>query len=156
MRRSIAVLALAMGMLAGLFGPAQADSTTVQGTSVIDKMFVNNGTSAVVVKVFGPGGKANVRWVNIRLRGYDGVTYVAQGGWYPGEVWAKSLSRGTNSVACGGFTLTYNSTYDFWRFYIPRTCLGRLTNRIKVRAELVTPTSATPGAAGPTAWLLRG
>jgi hypothetical protein len=155
MRRSIAVLALTMGMIAGLFGPAQADSTTVQGTSVIDKMFVNNGTSAVVVKVFGPGGKANVRWVNIRLRGYDGVTYVAQGAWY-GETWAKSISRGQSSVACGGFTLTYNSTYHFWRFYIPRTCLGRLTNRIKVRAELITPASAIPGAAGPTIWLSRG
>lgn len=155
MRRSIAVVALVMGLLAGLLGPAQAESTTVQGTSEINKMFVKNGTTAVLAKVYGTGGKANVRWINIRLRGYDGVRYTAQGAWY-GATWAKSLSRGTHSVSCGGFTLSYNSTYHFWRFYIPRTCLGQLTNRIKVRAELVTPTSASPGEAGPTSWLTRG
>lgn len=155
MRRSIAVVAMVMGLLAGLLGPAQAESTTVQGTSVIDKMFVKNGTNSVVAKVYGTGGKAKVRWVDIRLRGSDGVRYTARGAWY-GATWAKSLSRGTHSVSCGGFTLSYNSTYHFWRFYIPRTCLGQLTNRIKVSAELVSLTSGTPGEAGPTSWLTRG
>jgi len=154
MRRTFAVLVAVAALVLGLTGPANAESTSVAGSGDIAKMYVKNGSGAVVVKIYGPGGKCDIRYVAAKLRGRDGVTYKATGGCYPGNTWIKGLSRGTKTVACSDFKLGYNATGDFWRFYIPRTCLSRLTNKIKVSGELTY--GPIPGEAGPTRWLARG
>jgi hypothetical protein len=117
-------------------------------------MTVNNGAQAVVVKIFGPGGECDVRYVAATLRGKDGVSYKASGGCYPGGEWIVDLSKGTRSVACGGDRLAYNTSGGFWRISVPRDCLRKLTNTIKVSGELTF--SAMPGEAGPSKWVRRG
>ena len=155
MRRSITALLAVLALLLAVPGPASADSVTVQGTGDIDKMTANNADNAVVVKVFGPGGKDEVRWVNVRIKGTDGVTYTAQAGWY-GKDWAKSLSRGDTLVTCGNLAITYNATGGFWKVFVPRGCLGQLTNRIKVKGELVAVGSAKGGGTTWTSWIAKG
>jgi hypothetical protein len=141
-------------MTVGFTGTSFAASTTVSGTGDIQKMAVNNGPDAVVVKIFGPGGACDIRYVAAALRGTDGVTYKASGGCYPGGQWVVDLSKGTKSVACSGDRLAYNTSGGFWRFSVPRGCLRKLTDKIKVSGELTF--SAMPGAAGPSKWLRRG
>lgn len=159
MRRSMAVCALLLGLVAGLMGssaPALAARATEQGVGPIKKMVADNGQDTVVVKVYGTGGKGKIRWVNTTLRGRDGTRYLAQGAHYPGGVWAVHLETGEELVECDGLRLTWNGPKKFWRFVVPRTCLADLTDRIRVRADLVSVNSARPGEAGPTRWLARG
>jgi hypothetical protein len=158
--RPLGVLLAALALLVGLAGPAGAETTTIAGSGAISKMSVNNGSRAVVAKVHGPNIECGVsRWVKINLRDGDGTNYEAMGGCYPGDPasgggWHKSLALGGKLLSCG-FTLSYNSTGGFWRFEVPRSCLGKLANRIKVtNVELVA--GALPGEAGPTRWLSRG
>jgi hypothetical protein len=158
--KPLGLLLSALALLVGLAGPASADSTTVVGTGAIQKLSVNNGSKAVVAKVYGPNIECGVsRWVKIHMRDSDGTNYEAMGGCYPGDPasvggWHKSLSLGSKLVSCG-FALKYNSTGGFWGFKVPRSCLGKLANRIKVtNVELVA--GALPGGAGPTRWLSRG
>lgn len=154
MRKILVALCGVLALLVGPVGPASADSTTVAGTGDISTMFVNNDDTAVKVKIYGPGGKCDVRYVAATLKGTDGVTYKAVGGCYPGGVWIKSLERGTKVVPCADYKLSYNTTGKFWRFVVPRSCLGKLTNKVRVSGELTY--SPTPGEAGPTRALPRG
>ncbi|MFL6002359.1 MAG: hypothetical protein ACJ72P_06075 [Nocardioides sp.] len=155
-----AVLA-ALAFLISLAGPAGAETQTVQGTGGdLQKMSVFNQPNAVVAKLYGSDIECGVsRWVDIQMRDRDGTKYTAMGGCYPGDPasgggWHKSLERGATLVKCG-FTLKYNTTDGFWRFEVPRSCLAKLGNQIRVvKAEVVA--TATPGEAGPTRWLSRG
>jgi hypothetical protein len=157
----LGALLAAVALLLGLAAPANADSQKVDGTGGdLTKLFVNNGSSAVVAKVYGSNIECGVsRWVKIVMRDGDGTKYTAMGGCYPGDPasgggWHKSLERGSSLVTCGGFKLKYITTGGFWRFEVPRSCLNKLANRIKVEAELVA--TAMPGSAGPTRFLSRG
>lgn len=160
-RRLLGVLLAAIALVFSLAGPATAQSQSVQGTGGdLQKMSVFNNTNAVVAKVFGSNIECGVsRWVDIQMRDRDGTKYTAMGGCYPGDPasgggWHKSLERGSTLVKCG-FTLKYNTAGGFWRFEIPRTCLTKLGNQIKVvKGEVVA--TASPGEAGPTGWLSRG
>lgn len=155
MMRKILSVTIAVTVLGlGLVGPAHADTASVSGSGDIDRMTVKNGDSAVVVKIFGPGGKCEVRSVSATLKGTDGVSYQAQGGCYPGNTWALSLSKGTRSIACSEDRLRYNADNEFWKFVVPRSCLTKLTNKIKVTGSLVY--GPTPGEAGPTRLIPRG
>ena len=157
MRRTLMVAIAALALLMGLTGPASAATVTVasNGSPDLSKMVVNNGANAVVVKLYGAGGKSKVRWSFVRLKGTDGVQYEAMVGWY-GADWKKSLYRsGSVAVACADYTYAWNATKGFWRVYIPRSCLGKLTNKLKAYTEHVA-TSATPGQAGWSPWVARG
>lgn len=162
--RPLGALLAAVALLLGLAGPAVAESQTIPGTGVVsgtvgdlEKLFVSNGSTSVVAKAFGPDIECGVsRWVLFTMRDGDGTRYTAMGGCYPGGVWVKSLERGSSLVNCGGFTLRYNSTGGFWRFEVPRSCLSRLANRIKVVTAELNSGSPNPGQAGPTRWLSRG
>jgi len=154
MRRVLSVVLAVVAISLSVTSSATADTGTVGGTGDISKLVASNKSDAVLVKVFGPGGKCDVRYVAAKLKGTDGATFQASGGCYPGGQWVVGLSKGTKVVTCGGDKLAYNATGAFWRFYIPRTCLRRLTNKIKVSAELTY--SAMPGEAGPTRWIRRG
>ena len=84
MRRTLTGTLIAVVVSVGFAGTAHADRVTVAGSGDIQKLMANNGTDGVVVKIFGPGGKCDVRFVAATLRGTDGVTYKASGGCYPG------------------------------------------------------------------------
>jgi hypothetical protein len=157
MRRICVVLLMVCGIFVAGIGPANADKVAVtsNGSPDLSRMVVNNGASTVVVKLYGVGGKDNVRWSLVRLKGTDGVTYEAKVGWYSGGVWIKSLYRGNAEISCGNYTYVWNGTAAFWRVSVPRSCLGRLTNRLKAYSEHVGP-SPTPGAAGWSPWVARG
>lgn len=148
----------ALVLLTSLVGSANAETVAVpsNGSPALSKMVVTNGASAVVVKLCGVGGKANLRWSLVRLKGDDGVTYEAMVGWYSGGVWIKSLYRGSTEVTCGDYVYALNATGGFWRVSVARSCLGRLTNRLKASSEHVTNTSAAPGQAGWRPWVARG
>ena len=153
MRRILALTAAVIVVSLSFSGTANADTGTVTGTGDISKMVASNTSDAVIVKVFGPGSKCDIRFVAATLKGTNGATYQASGGCYSGQ-WILGLTKGTKAVTCGGDRLAYNTTGGFWRFSVPRTCLGRLTDKIKVSAELTF--SAMPGAAAPTGWIRRG
>jgi hypothetical protein len=157
----VAVMSLAL--VAGLVGPAHAAKVTVasNGSPDLSKMVVINGQKAVVVKLYGTGGKHQVRWSYVHLKGTDGVLYEARAAWGQ-ATWYTRLSRGSSmsesggtAVNCPGFKYTWNATGKFWRVFVPRSCLGKLTNKIKVYAEHVAQ-SAMPGAAGWSRWVARG
>lgn len=154
MNKFLTGILVAFAVSVSLTGTAHADRASVTGSGDIQKLVANNSTDAVVVKIFGPGGKCDIRYVAATLRGTDGVKYKASGGCYPSGQWILGLSKGTKEVACGSDKLGYNATGEFWRFTVPRDCLGRLTNKIKVSGELIF--SAMPGEAGPTSWIRRG
>lgn len=160
--RPLGVLLATLPLVLGLAGPAAAESQTVTGTGAVKKMSVTNGQGAVVGKVFGPGKPCDITMsVSLRLRDRDGTRYLANGACHPGAPedgggWHKSLARGNTGVTCSGFKLTYNSTGKFWRFEIPRSCVGRLANQVKANGEMSATTSATLNQAGPTRWLARG
>ena len=154
MKKILVGVVVAIAVSVSLTGTALADSATVTGSGDIQKLVVDNGAETVVVKIFGPGGKCDIRYVAATLRGTDGVSYKATGGCYPGGQWILGLSKGTKEVACGTDKLTYNSAGEFWRFAVPRSCLRKLTNKVKVSGELIF--SPMPGEAGPTRWVRRG
>ena len=157
MRRVLMVVVATVALVAGLVGgPANAATVTVfsNGSPDLSKMVVQNGTNAVVVKLYGVGGKDQVRWSFVQLKGTDGVVYEAKVGWYPGGQWIKSLYRGSTAVACADYKYAWNATGGFWRGFVPRSCLAQLTNRIKAYTEHVGP-SPTPGTAGWSQWVAR-
>jgi hypothetical protein len=153
-RRTIAVGVAVVAMILATTVPAYAATATVSGVSDITKMVVNNGDNSLVVKVYGPGGKCAIRWVSAEIKSKNGATYKAIGGCYPGAVWAASLEKGTKVVKCADFRLAYKPKGGFWKFTIPRSCVPKMADKVKVTAEL--PMSAMPGTAALTKWLARG
>jgi hypothetical protein len=163
MRRWVATTTAAAMLALMPAGAAWAESVTVQGTSdlpegeatTLEKMVVNNRDGSVLLKIFGSGGKSEVRWVSAYVKDDDGTKYHAMGGWY-GEDWAVSLGRGDGLVECDGFVFSWNGDEGYWKVVVPRDCLRRLDDRIKAKAEIVTPTSATPGYTPWSPWVKRG
>ncbi len=84
MRRALLVAAAALAFLMGPVGPANAAWVTVRsnGSPDLSKMIVYNAANAVVVKLYGAGGKNTVRWSLVQLKGTDGFFYEAKVGWY--------------------------------------------------------------------------
>lgn len=156
MRRAFVVWVAAVALLVGMAGPANAATVTVpsNGSPDLSKMVVQNASTAVVVKLYGTGGASKVRWSFVRLKGRDGVTYEAKAAWY-GDRWITSLYRGSTRVTCSNFRYTWNATGKFWRVFVPRTCLRRLTDTIRAYAEHVAM-SPMPGSAGWSPWVRRG
>lgn len=162
--RLLTALFAVVAVVLGLAGPAAADSASVAGTGAITTMTVNNGSSSVVAKVFGPSfacdGSA-LKWVKIVMRDGDGTRYTAKGACYLGDPtspaagWRVTLERGGSLRACVGDAVSYIGTGNYWRLAVPRSCLNGLANRIKVVESELAP-GPTPGFAGPTPWIARG
>lgn len=141
--------------------PAWADSVTVQGTSDLDeltdvkKMMVNNRQGSVLVKIHGTGGKDLVRWVAADLKDGDGTKYRATAAWHGAE-WIVSLGRGPRLVNCDAMVFKYVADPGFWKVIVPRSCLGRLANRIKAKSEISSTVYASPGYTPWSPWVARG
>jgi hypothetical protein len=163
MRRTLTVLLAMTGLLLGLTGPASAESVTVQGTGNITKMYVNNGDSKITVKVYGlkKPCEAQSLWVTVKSR--ETAQYRAEAGCYQGT-WHKGLylyangdtTTGGTKKNCDGFVFKYVTDGKFYKVIMPRSCVGKLPNKVKVSSEGIDYGSATPGFAGPTKLLARG
>jgi hypothetical protein len=162
MRRVLIVLFALTGLLLGLTGPASAESITVKGTGNITKMSVNNGDNKITVKVYGLDKPCEAKslWVTVSSR--ETAKYRAEASCYQG--WHKGLylyssgdtTTGGKRVTCDGFVLKYVTDGKFYKIVMPRSCVGKLPNKIRVAAEGVDFDSAMPGFAGPTKLLARG
>lgn len=167
MKRILGAAAAALALLVITAGPASADAATVPGTAGgdISKMFADNGTSAVTVRVYGLPGPCETRNVDAVLSWGTGPgQYRARGACYAGTDWATTLEylptgspQDTRPVTCAKFTMTYNRTGHFYRVLIPRTCLAKAPNKVRAYSEAtVYGGSTTGGSAGPTKLLPRG
>lgn len=166
MRRVMRTITVAVLAAVGLMVPAAtawADSVTVQGTSEqtkgeptdIEKMVVNNRQGSVLLKIHGTGGKDSVRWVTANIKDGDDTKYRAIAGWYGAE-WIVSLERGDTLVDCDAMVFKYVTDSGLWKIEVPRSCLDRLANRIKAKAEIVSNASAYPGFTPWSPWVARG
>lgn len=138
-------------------GAAHAAKTSVEGTGNYEKLVLANLKNKVVVKMHGPGGgPCDIKYVAATLRDKDGTRYTIDAGCYPGGTWIISLSRGSKLVECEGLKLTYQTTGGFWNGVMPRSCLKRLADRIKVTTSTIDDYSPTVSEAGPTNYVRRG
>lgn len=163
MRRIWLALLASMMLLLSLAQSAGAESVTVQGTGDIDKMYANNAQKAMTVKVYGLNAPCSAQKITIRVRWGATAAYDAEAGCYGAEWGGKTLYYLPNrhadtarKVDCPDFRLTYNSTYGFYRAYVPRSCMPRADNRVKVSSRGNNYGSQTGGTAGPTGLLRRG
>ena len=128
-------VALAVTMVGG--APAEAATTSVNGTGSYEKLVVNNATKNLVFKIHAPGGACEIKYVSVKFRDRDGTRYALTGGCYPGAVWAANLERGANLVDCADLRLRYNADKSVWTGTIPRTCLRGLGGAVKVTESYV-------------------
>ena len=137
--RKFAAAALATALMIAAMGTAaHAATTSVNGTGSYEKLVVNNGNQNLVFKIHAPGGKCDIKYLQVKFRDRDGTRYEMNGGCYPGAVWAASLVRGDRSIIdCEGFSLKYNATSSVWTSTIPRTCLAALGGAVKVTYSYV-------------------
>lgn len=161
--RPIKFALLAATIVVGLVQPAAAESVTVQGSGDITKMFANNAQTAAVVKVFGLGKPcASAQYVEIYVR-WGASEYAAdaacsmQGSWDKGLFYQQDRSNpNAQPVNCPDFKLTYNSTDNFLKAFIPRSCMSKAPNRVKFKSAGATFSASKEGQAGPTPLLSRG
>ena len=131
----VAVLTSAAAVLPAT--SAGAASQTVAGTGDIEKLVVDWGTKA----------------------GYE-----IDNGCYSGGTWAASLvyladraaPEGGTIVECPKLRFTWDAAAKAHRAKVPRSCIPKAGNKLRVRAEGVNFTSVTGGEAGPTKRLRRG
>jgi hypothetical protein len=158
--------ALALTLVAGLClaGSASAASQTVQGSGDIDKMVVKNAASALKVNLFGFGPPCEAHYIKVVLDWGTKAAYQVDNGCYPGATWQKSLSyvadrskpEGAKIVSCPALRFRYSEADKSYRIYVPRTCIPKARNRVRVRSSGDNYGSTTGGEAGPTRLLRRG
>jgi hypothetical protein len=162
--RTVPRCVCALAFLLVLAPFAVAKSTTVEGTGDIERMSVNNGDRAVTVKLRGFAAPCEAHYFKIVVFWGKKRAYQADAGCYPGGTWATSLyylpnrDKGESGVpvGCKRFKIAYKEDRGIYRAFMPRKCLGKAPDRIRVRASGDNYGSTTGGSAGPTKALARG
>jgi hypothetical protein len=157
-------LALTLVSVLSFAGSASAASQTVQGTGDIDKMVVRNATSALKVKLYGFKPPCEAHYMKATLDWGTKAGYEIINGCYPGATWAKSLvylpdrskPEGGKLLRCPKFRFSHSAADGSYRAYVPRSCIPKAGNRVKVRSSGDNYGSMTGGTAGPTRSLRRG
>jgi hypothetical protein len=160
MRRALLVLFGAALLVGGLTVPVSAETDSVSGQYAdgpITKLWVRNGDSAIVAKVYGDGGRQKVHFVEIIVaRKSDGKSYAIQAGWYFDD-WTQTMSWASQAPSnCAGVSIRWNSDGRYWKFVVPRSCVPNLTNTVRAKAYLSSLVNNRPGATPFTDWLSRG
>ncbi len=161
MRRSLTLAAV----VAALAVPASAfaASQTVAGKGDIEKMKVTNGQDAVTVALFGLEKKCGgTRQANVTISwGQSGYVYdgiCPSGEWGEGLFYFADLGdRGTKvgkQTTCG--KLVTRVSDGAFRLKVPRSCLRKADDQIRVKAVGQNFGTLTGGTAGPTKRLARG
>ena len=164
MRRILFVLAITLVSALSLAGSATAASQTVHGSGDIDKMVVNNAQTALKVSLYGFGPPCDAHYMKIVLHWGTKAGYQIENGCYPGATWAKTLTYLPNRsrpesakiVKCPKLRFSYSEANKSHRASVPRTCLPKAGNRLKVSSSGDNYGSTTGGEAGPTRSLRRG
>ena len=159
---SVAVLTSAVAVLPA--ASAGAASQTVQGTGDIDKLVVNNAKSALKASLFGLGAPCDAKYMKLTVDWGTKAGYEIDNGCYPGATWSDSLvyladrsnPEGGKIVDCPKLRFTWDEDAGAHRAKVPRSCIPKAGNKLRVRAEGVNYTSVTGGEAGPTKRLRRG
>ncbi len=151
-----------------LASSAAGESQTVKGKGDLKKMVANNAQSAVKVDLFGFRGPCDAKQFTIDVFWGTKPRYQVQAACTAGTTWTRGLyydadrtddqgALAEKRVQCPGFKLNYDSAKKHWRAVLPRECLPRAADRIRVKAEGVNYAgSPIPGEAGPTRRLDRG
>ena len=158
----VAVLTSAVAVLPA--ASAGAASQTVQGTGDIDKLVVNNARSALKASLFGLGAPCDAKYMKLTVDWGTKAGYEIDNGCYPGATWSDSLvyladrsaPEGGKIVDCPKLRFTWDEDAEAHRAKVPRSCIPKAGNKLRVRAEGVNFTSVTGGEAGPTKRLRRG
>ena len=147
-----------------LAGSASAASQTVQGSGDIDKMTVTNAQTALKVNLFGFGPPCDAHYMKVVVDWGTKAGYEIDNGCYSGATWAKTLSylpdrskpEGGKIVTCTKLEFSYSEAAGAYRAVVPRSCMPKAGNRVKVRASGDNYGSVTGGEVGPTRSLRRG
>ena len=153
-----------LGLALSLAGSASAASQTVQGSGDIDKMVVDNAKNALKVDLFGFGVPCDAHYMSVVVEWGTKAGYQISNGCYPGATWAKSLSympdrskpEGGRIVTCPKLRFGYSEADKSYRAHVPRSCIPKAGNRVKVSSSGDNYGSVTGGEAGPTRSLRRG
>lgn len=166
MHRSPFVVVATALCLALLASSAAGESQTVSGKGDLKKMTAANGLSSVKVKLVGLRGPCDAKQFTIDVFWGTKPTYQVQAFCTAGTTWTRGLyydgDRRDGGIAerrvpCRGFRLKYDSARKTWRAVVPRACIPKAPDRIRVESEGVNYAgSAIPGEAGPTRRLRRG
>lgn len=159
MRRTLGVLFCSMGLVVSLAQPAAAEAVTVAGApgGYITKMTANNGRAALTTKIYGLGKKCDARILRLDIRYGTGQKYHVEAGCNTAKKWFQYLFYKQSQPKCADFSMTYQTAGRYWRIFIPRSCLKRAPDRIRVYAEGWNFSgNLFPGIAGPTRLLKRG
>jgi hypothetical protein len=162
-RMKIALLATTMVM--AIAQPAAAESQTVQGQGDLTKMVAKNNQSAAIVKLFGLGEPCGgAQHLNAHVIWGSTSAYMAEAGCYSGNTWGKgfyylsdrSKPESAKEVNCPDFKISYNAADEFYKIFIPRSCMPKAANRVKFKSTGQNFGTMTGGTAGPTRLLARG
>jgi len=146
-------------------GSATASSQTVRGSGDIDKMVVNNAQTVLKVSLYGFGAPCDdAHYMKVVVHWGTKAGYQIENGCYPGATWAKTLTYLPNRakpesakiVKCPKFRFRYSQADKSHRASVPRTCLPKAGNRLRVSSSGDNYGSTTGGEAGPTRSLRQG
>ena len=158
----VAVLTSAVAVLPA--ASAGAASQTVQGTGDIDKLAVTNAQHALKASLFGLGAPCEAKYMKLTVDWGTKGGYEIDNGCYSGGTWTDSLvyladrsaPEGGKLVDCPKLRFAWDEDAAAHRAKVPRSCIPKAGNKLRVRAEGVNFTSVTGGEAGPTKRLRRG
>ena len=147
-----------------LAGAASAASQTVQGSGDIEKMVVNNAKKAFTVNLFGFEPPCEAQYMKVIVQWGKKAAYQIENGCYPGATWAKTLTylpdrsnpESAKIIECPKLRFTYAAASKSHRARVPRSCMPKAADRVKVRSSGNNYGSMTGGEAGPTRSLKRG
>ena len=157
-------MALTLGAVLSLAGSASAASQTVQGSGDIEKMVVNNAKTALKANLFGFGPPCDAHYMKVVLDWGTKAGYEISNGCYPGATWASALAyqpdrskpEDAKIVSCPKLRFSYSEADKSYRAHVPRSCIPKAGNRVKVSGSGNNYGSMTGGEAGPTRSLRRG
>jgi hypothetical protein len=164
LRRINAVLALTLVSGLSLAGSASAASQTVKGTGDIEKMAVNNAQKELKVNLYGFDPPCEAKYMKIIVTWGKKAAYEIDNGCYPGGEWMKSLvyvpnknkPDGHKLLKCSKLKFKYVKSDGSYRAVVPRSCMPKAADKVKVSSWGNNFSSTTGGEAGPTRSLRRG
>jgi len=168
LNRRYPVLAATTFCLLMLASSAMGESQTLSGKGDIKKMVANNAQGAVKVKLFGLKKPCEAKQFSIDVFWKTKPRYQVQAACTAGTTWNGGLfydddrtddfgANATKPVKCRGFRLKYVTDGKYWQAVLPRECLSKAPDRVRVSSEGVNYAgSPIPGEAGPTRLLRRG
>jgi hypothetical protein len=127
-------------------------------------MVVNNARTALKVTLHGFAAPCEAHYMSVKISWGTKAGYELTNGCYPGATWATGLSylpkrakpEGGKVANCPKLRFKYSKADKTYRAHVPRACIPKAADRIKVSSSGDNYGSVTGGEAGPTRSLRRG